>query len=88
MLKKLQIKNTLYDADYAGVGYNAWLKAQIYDSRQLSLVAPDVENAEEIILTDGEKTEAFEGYTKLVQIQRVNDEVVMFMLEKPEIIEV
>ena len=84
-MKTLSIKGKAFEALYAGIGYMARLKSQIFDERPLSEIAPEIEGAEQIVLAeDGEQIGLFEGYTQLIRIERVDNESVGFILAKPE----
>ena len=82
MPKKLTINRKQFDCDYAGIGYMAWLKAQIHDERPLSEIAPEVEWADLITLEDDTGTTDFAGYTQLMRIERIDDVAVVIMLAK------
>lgn len=84
-MKTITIGEKTWTADYAGIGYLGYVKAQIHDGRTLGAVAPELEGAEQVILTeDGEQTGLFEGYTRLMRIERVDDTAVCFLLARPE----
>lgn len=81
----LTINQKNFEAEHAGIGYMNMLKAELFDSRALSVIAPEIEGSEEIIKTEnGEQTGLFEGYTKLMRIFRVDNEVISILLAKPE----
>ena len=84
MQKTLTINQVTYEADYAGIGYMGYLKAQIHDERPLSEIAPEIEWADLITLEDNTGTTDFKGYTQLVRIERVDEHSVMFMLAKED----
>lgn len=84
MQKTLTINRVTYEADYAGIGYMGYLKAQIHDERPLSEIAPEIEWADLITLEDNTGTTDFKGYTQLVRIERVDEHSVMFMLAKED----
>lgn len=81
----LMINQKNFEAEHAGIGYLGMIKAELFDRRALSVIAPEIEGSEIIIKTeDGEETGVFEGYTRLMRIFRVDDEVVSILLAKPE----
>ena len=84
MQTTLTINQKQFDADYAGVGYRGWLKAQIHDTRMLSEIAPEVEGSEIITLEDNTGTTTFTGYTQLMRIEWIDDVSVVIMLAKED----
>ena len=84
-MKTITIREKTWPADYAGIGYLGMVKAQIHDGRALSLIAPELEGADQVILTeDGDQAGLFEGYTQLWRIERIDDTAVCFLLARPE----
>ena len=84
MTKKLVINDKWFNADYAGIGYLGMLKAQIHDERPLSEIAPDVEGSRKIQLIDGDDSRDFDGFTKLMRIERIDDIAVVILLASPD----
>ena len=87
MAKTLTIKGKTFEADYAGVGYRGMLKAQVYDKRPLSEIAPEVEFGEVITCTEDDHTDTFTGYITLNRIER-NDAVTVIILLAREPVEI
>lgn len=81
MARTLTIKDKQFECLYAGVGYRAMLKAQIFDKRPLSLIAPDVEGGDVIEYDDDGSHKKFENYTRLIRVDRIDDDTVVIMLE-------
>lgn len=83
-MRTIEINSREYRADYAGVGYRGYLKAQILDDRKLSVIAQEVEGSVSITYTDEEGTTEFTNFTRLMRLERIDDEAVVLMLEKVE----
>lgn len=82
MARTLTIKSKQFDCLYAGVGFKAMLKAQIFDKRPLSIIAPEVEGGNVIEYDDDDGDhKKFENYTKLMRMDRIDDDTVVIMLE-------
>ena len=84
MARQLTINSKTFNCDYAGVGYRGYLKAQILDNRKLSEIAPEVEGSPAITYTDEEGTTEFANFTRLMRLERIDDDAVVLMLEKVE----
>ena len=84
MPKKLTINQKQFDADYAGIGYMGYLKAQILDGRPLSEIAPEAEGSDVILWDGDDRPVEFDGYTRLMRIERIDDVAVVIMLEHVE----
>ena len=88
-MENIRIGNTVLDVMYAGVGpFVDRFKTQIYfRNYSLSELAAILDGAEEIEHTTSEKTELFEGYSRLTEISFVDGETVLAYLDKPEVTE-
>lgn len=85
MDKTIRIREKTWNADYCGVGYSAMLKAQIYDPRPLSQIALDLEGADQVFFFDGETEREFGGFTRLMRVERVDENAVCFLLDRNNI---
>lgn len=87
-MRTISLKGKTLTVDYCGIGYMGMLKMQLHDSRKLSDIAPDMENAEEIILTeDGDQSGRFTGYTQLRRLEYVDGNSVIVILSHPGVVE-
>lgn len=86
-MKSLVIGAKTWTADYAGIGYMGMLKAQIHDKRNISIIAPEIEGAATIILTEDGRQEytQFDNYTQIVRIERIDENSVCILLARPEV---
>ena len=82
MSKTVTIRDKTWNAEYCGVGYKFMLKAQSYDPRPLSQIAPDLEGAEQIFFADDDGEHEFGGFTQLMRVERVDENAVCFLLDR------
>lgn len=85
MGKTIRIREKTWNANFCGVGYRGFLVLQIYDPRLLSEIAPDVENADELVWFDGETERTFGGFTRIQRIERIDASAVDVYLDRNNI---
>lgn len=75
-------RDKVYDAEYCGVGYLSMLKMQIYDTRPLSVIAPEFEDLDKVIFVKGDRERTFHNYKRLMRIERIDERAVVIILQQ------
>lgn len=83
-MRTIKIGNAVLNVMYAGVSpFTDQFKTQIYyGSMSLGEIAGILDGNNDIIYTDGDQAETFEGYSKLTSISYVDNETIVAFLVK------
>jgi hypothetical protein len=83
-MRSIKVGNMVFRVMYAGVSpFTDHFKAQIYfETMSIGKIASELDGNTGILYMDGDAEETFEGYSRLIKIEYVDNETVVAILER------